>query len=327
MLKYVYVLVSDETDYYLEQALMSITSLKAQSAGAFVSLLIDETTETTLKNKRKNILGLVDELKTIEIDSRFNKKARSRWLKTTMRRHIDGNFLYIDSDTIISEDLSGIEDLDVNLGAILDSHVLLQDSLWKKSIQKNDKILNFNSSFKTDKYFNGGIILCKDDPVCHNFFNEWHNLWLHCFERGILIDQPSFNQTNHLMDNVIIELDGKWNCQILANGAVRYLHDAKIIHYFAIYTPEDKPYLLANKEIFERIRKSVSIDPELKEMLMNSKNSFMSNTRLVAGKFGDSKIYSAATRIFFSKLGASIELMFLFVHRFIFEPLQKILPK
>ncbi|GHT86405.1 hypothetical protein FACS1894137_11940 [Spirochaetia bacterium] len=122
-MKYVYVLVSDESDYYFEQALMSITSLKMQMPAGFVVLLIDDITEKTLSGKRRDILELVDELKVVEIESKFNKKARSRWLKTTMREHIQGDFLYIDCDTVIAEDLSDIAKLDIELGGVPDSHV------------------------------------------------------------------------------------------------------------------------------------------------------------------------------------------------------------
>jgi hypothetical protein len=38
--------------------------------------------------KRKEILSHVNELKIITIDGHFNKKARSRWLKTSMRQHL-----------------------------------------------------------------------------------------------------------------------------------------------------------------------------------------------------------------------------------------------
>lgn len=320
MIKYVYVLVSDKFDYYLEQAMMSIVSLRMYTSNAFVSLLIDDTTKETLKDKRGNILGLVDELKVMVIDSRFNKKARSRWLKNCMRQNITGDFLYIDCDTIISEDLSDIENINADLGAVLDFHVPLEASPCKKYHQITDKILGFDTSFVLDRYYNGGVILCRDAPICYKFFYKWRELWMFSFEKRILIEQPSFNQANFSMGNVITELEGKWNCQILANGAVRHIHDAKILHYITTGSvSEINPYLLADQQIFKSIKKTMTINQEIKNMLANPKHSFMSCARLVVGEFNNSRFYGLARRVFYSGFGFGIEFILSHIHRIIFK--------
>jgi len=323
MIKYVYVLVSDETDYYLEQALMSITSLKMHMPGVFVLLLIDDITEKSLISKRRNILEHVNEFKIVNINFQYNKKARSRWLKTSMRKHIYGDFLFIDCDTIISENLGDVENFNIDLGAVLDLHVPLLNSPSKELIRNNDKLLGFYSSFALDNHFNSGVIFCRDTNMCHKFFKEWHKLWLCCLEKGILIDQPSFNQANYLIGNAITELEGKWNCQIFGTGAIEYLHEAKIIHYYTS-TRGEKPYLLANQNIFEMVKETITINPKLKNMLENPKYLFPSNSRLVIiGKFNKSMIYGVARRIFDSKFSAGVELGLSIIYRFIFKPLRK----
>jgi len=279
MIKYLYVLVSDEMDYYLEQALMSMTSLKIQMPEAFVTLLVDDITEKTLQGKRKNILELVDELLAVKVDIHFNKKARSRWLKTSMRKHIVGDFLFIDCDTIISEDLTDIQDYNnIDIGAVLDIHVPLQISGMKNYFQKHDKIAGFNSSFVSDKHFNSGVIFCKDSKISHSFFDEWHRFWLAGAESKVIIDQPSFNQVN--LNNTIVELNGKWNCQILCGG-IAFLAEAKIIHYVTTSVSGRKhPYLLANIDVFEKIKNECLIDDELQKYLMCPKANFSLQTRL-----------------------------------------------
>ena len=281
MIKYLYVLVSDETDDYLEQALISITSLKMRMPEAFVSLLIDDITKKTLVDKRGNILELINELKGIEIDSQFNKKARSRWLKTSMRRHIAGDFLYIDCDTVICEDLTEIENLGIDLGAVLDCHVLLHEHDAKEMFQNNDKLLGFDSSLKTNKHFNSGVIFCRDIPVCHSFFDEWHKLWLSGIKRR-LIDQPSFNQANLNFDNIIKEVEGLWNCQICTGGIV-FLVNAKIIHYF-VTRKGSIPYTLADPLLIQKIKNTGIIDNDIKKLLTSPKNNFYLNTFLISNK-------------------------------------------
>jgi len=281
MIKYLYVLVSDETDYYLEQALLSITSLKMRMPYAFVSLLIDDSTEKTLMEKRKNILELVSEVKVVEIETQFSKKARSRWLKTSMRRYISGDFLFIDCDTVICEDLSDIEKNDIMLGAVLDRHVLISDSSFKEDIQNNDKILKFNASLVSDKHFNSGVIFCRDNPLCYTFYEEWHKLWLRGSSKKI-IDQPSFNQANLNFNNIITEMNGIWNCQIIQGGLI-FLFDAKIIHIFT-HSQNNGPYTLTDPFFLQKIKEAGIINSEVKSLLLYPKINFHKSTYIIADK-------------------------------------------
>ena len=280
MIKYLYVLASDETDYYLAQALLSITSLKMHTPNAFVSLLIDDTTEKTLKNERANILNFINELVVVNIDQYFNKKARSRWLKTSMRNHISGDFLFIDCDTVICDDLNEIESENVILGAVLDGHFPLNvKPEAKKLIQNTGKLLGFSASFTSDNFFNSGVILCQDIPESHTFFDKWHKLWITgILQSNILFDQASFNEAN--LNGAIAEMNGIWNCQISISGGIIFLANAKIIHYFASHVCKKNPYKLADSDILRKIKDAYIIDEELKNCLLYPKQAFALDTRL-----------------------------------------------
>jgi len=312
-MKYLYVLTSDSSDYYMEQAMLSIVSLRNKMPNALVTLLVDTSTEANLIGKRSGICSLVDELVSVKIDDRFNKKARSRWLKTSMRQHIKGNFLYVDGDTIITEELSALSEMNIDLGAILDKHSYLSDikkySLgyrWLENVYKRLEFVSINS----DTHFNGGVLLCRDCDLGHKFFEEWHRLWLLCFEKGILTDQQSFNEANYNLGNIIIELAGKWNCQIIAYGGVKNLHDAKIIHYFSSASDKN-PYIFSNQEIYKKIRDIGFIDREISDMLAFSKSLFTPDTRLqTKDSFTKSTIYFVAKYIYHSKIGIVLESIF-----------------
>jgi len=334
--KYLYVLISDDSDYFLEQALLSITSLRLQMPNAFISLLTDDITEANLSGKREEILKLVNEFKCIAIDGKYDKKARSRWLKTSMRQHIEGDFLYIDNDTIVADDLSAIDTIDAELAAVPDSHVRLseiekyQPARFRR-IKMKYKKLGFTSCFNLNNHFNGGIFLCRDCTTGHEFFKEWHRLWLHCYELGNLTDQQSLNQSNYNSGDVIKELDGIWNCQILNDGALRYLYDAKIIHYFDSQSGE-KTFLLADKKYTESVKETGIVNNDIKEFLKRPKSLFATNTRLILveksmREFYDSAIYGAAKRIYHTKFGAIVEFILFWIRKYIFTPIRKKLSK
>jgi lipopolysaccharide biosynthesis glycosyltransferase len=303
---------------------------------AFISLLIDAHTETSLTEKRKAILDMVNEHISITIDEKFDKKARSRYLKTSMRRYITGDFLYIDGDTIIAEDLSSLEETDIIIGAVLDAHVFLSE-YGKYYPAKLKKMKAYATKLGLDSYFdlnvryNGGVFLCKDCKTGHDFFNEWHKLWLYTYEKGAVTDQQSLNQANFNLGNVIKELDGIWNCQILDDGALRYLYDAKIIHYFATQTA-GKPFLPANNEYIESIKTTGMVSDEIRKMLIKPKTLFASNTRLLliekqSLEFYNSASFGAAKRIYYTKFGSVIEFILSGIKKRLFIPLKKKLSK
>jgi hypothetical protein len=250
---------------------------------AYVSFLIDDITERSLVDKRSEILRSVDEKIVIPLPAELNKEERSRWLKTTMRHHIVDDFLYIDCDTIVVEDLSCIFNLDADLAAVLDKHSLLENHPSRERIRIRNKKMGFSSSYLTDKYFNSGLIFCRDKKICHDFFSEWHKLWLICISKNMAKDQSSLNQTNLLFNNIIAELDGIWNCQI-EDGGIQFLVKSKIIHYFFSNAMREKPYLLSNSFVFQEIKKEGRIPPDIKNMLSNAKSLFHPNTSLIADK-------------------------------------------
>jgi lipopolysaccharide biosynthesis glycosyltransferase len=282
MMKYLYVLTSDATDYYLEQALMSIASLREHTPNGFVSLLVDDITEKTFVESRRNIFGMVDELKTVTLPDEIGKMQRSRWLKTTMRDHIDGDFLYIDCDTIISGDLSAIDDLKIELGAVPDAHTEFNSGYsGKPYVLSIVKRIGFAFFPEPTYHFNGGLIFSRDTPLSCGFFKEWHKLWQISRSKGIPTDMPSLNQANINYNQCIQVMDGIWNCQI-TNGGLPYLINAKIIHYFSS-TKQENPYLLANDTVFETVRKN-SLTKNLKDKLKNPKTLFAPHTMLIADK-------------------------------------------
>jgi Fe2+ or Zn2+ uptake regulation protein len=311
-------------------------SLRLQMPDAFISLLIDDNTKSAITGKREEILKIINELKSVTVDDRFDKKSRSRWLKTSMRQNIEGDFLYIDGDTIIAENLSSLDDFDAAIAAVPDAHIYLSDYEKYYPARLNQmkakyKKLGFSSCFDLNIHFNGGIFLCRDCKTAHDFFNEWHRLWLYCYEKNNITDQQSLNQSNFILGGVIKELDGIWNCQILYDGALRFLHDAKIIHYFASQDGE-KAFIPANNNFFNSIKETGIVNQDLIDMLKNPKSLFASNTRLILVDrslrgFYDSALCGAAKRIYHTKPGAAIEFIFFRIRKYIFTPLRKKLSK
>ncbi|MBQ3784439.1 MAG: hypothetical protein II838_13540 [Lachnospiraceae bacterium] len=269
-MKYLYVLVSNLADYYSEQAFLSIYSLKLKTPNAFISLLVDNQTAEYLKTEFQELIKSVDEFKEVELDSKYTNKEKSRILKTTMRQHIEGDFLFIDCDTVICEDLSEIEKCEFDIGCVLDTHVPMSRHSFHDWIIRNYKKCGFEESLSSDFHFNSGVIYCKDNSKVKHFFDDWYTLWKTSYEKGIDIDQPAFNQANVINHNIISEISNKWNCQ-LVHGGFKYILEAKIIHYFASNKYFKSPYILADNAILKEIRLQKAIPNKYADLVSNSR--------------------------------------------------------
>lgn len=87
--KIIYVLVSNENDCYLEQALVSIYSLRLYNPDANLLLLVDEETSRTLENGiRKLILNYVSKLVIVDVPFHYSKQQKSRYIKTSLRSQV-----------------------------------------------------------------------------------------------------------------------------------------------------------------------------------------------------------------------------------------------
>jgi hypothetical protein len=284
MVKFLYILVSKESDIYYEQTLVSILSLRHYNPDAFVTLLVDDKTDANLMGFRAEIKTLVNEYKVVSFDDKISGLARSRLLKTNMRNLLEGDFLYIDGDTAIADKLDLKVDDNCDVGAIADLHARENDKyhVKHKKNNKNKNILGFTLNLG-DLFFNGGIIFARDNDNAKRFFDKWHELYQYCNTKGIFTDQISFNETNRLLGFPMKELPGEWNCQVreaynhLYRVKIIYpmLCAAKIIHFFGSGIDGKKePHPLMKKSFFEQIKAEQKVSDDALQVIYNAKTAF-----------------------------------------------------
>ena len=256
----VYSLVSDETDYYYEQVLISIYSLKLHNPSATINVIVDQDTYKTLKGKRNEIHKYVSSIIPIDVPCDYNKMQRSRFLKTNLRKFIQGDYLFIDCDTVICQSLNDIDKFngDLGLAADLNGELLLKDT---NTIEKCNKAGFYNTT--NQPYYNSGIMFVKDTPLTHQFYDEWNKNWLKSMQNGVPFDQPALCFTNIILNYPIKELLGIWNCQFKFNG-YHFLQNAKIMHY---YFNGSEQYKLAQLHIFKMIKETGYIDSTTEKII------------------------------------------------------------
>lgn len=273
-LKFVYALISGNGDCYTEQTLVSIYTLRRHNPEAHIALVTDNDTIASLTGNRAQIKEYADEIIAVNLPTELSPVQRSRYIKTSLRQNVDGDFLYIDNDTIVIAPLDDLEKSDCEMAAVLDLHSTDNNSRKLKEymeITHNDSLTKVMDGEGDIRYFNGGVLFVRDTEATHRLYADWHRIWNE--ERvkyGVDIDQPSFAQANIANDCLIKEMDGRYNCQISTPNAKRHLVSARIIHYF--HSSQNEQFYIY--EVLKRI-KMEGLTAELQKII-DSPDFFLS---------------------------------------------------
>lgn len=283
--KIVYCIVSNEEDIYLEQAWVSIYTLRKYNPDADVILLVDKGTETTLTGKRAGIRELVTEVVAVDAPDGYNAMQRSRYLKTNFRQFITGDLLFIDADTVIGGSLAGIDNIDAEIACVPDGHRSIFElhainafDYAKEQISRAFDIQEIDSEF----YFNSGVIYVKDTPRMHTFFTEWFEAWKYsAFERKISIDQPALFVVNKKNGYLIKKLSGEYNCQIAFS--LKYFYGGLILHFFTspVNITSDEISVFYDQSFYMKLKEYGGVKRDVKEILDNKSRWFNVQTNII----------------------------------------------
>ena len=279
--KIVYSVVSDETDIYLEQTLLSVFSLKKYNPNAFIELVVDHATNDSIIGKRCEIKRYVNKITAIEVPYEYKKGPKSRWLKTNLRNLIEGDYLFIDNDTIITDSLDEIDQFDGEIGAVKDKHAPIKFNKDREKLLLWSKQDGWSYSDDLD-YFNSGVMYVRDCEFTHDFYREWNKRWQLCstnYQR--FYDQSPLAATNEYFQYPINELSGEWNCQ--PTNGVSFLSKAKIMHYWG-YHRQYYAWMFYEKNIIKDIKESGHISKKTSDLVDKAKEAFIMPNEIIAGK-------------------------------------------
>lgn len=265
--KILYVITSSEKDIYFEQLFISITSLRRKMPTAHITVLTDTLTYSNLSDKRKAMLGTVNEVVPVELEKNLSGQTRSRILKTGAREYVKGDFLFIDCDTIIERDLSEIDNYPFEIAACWDTHSSFQQNPYRRMCMKHAKKMGYDISAENE-YFNSGVIFARDTLQVREFYRLWSETYHAGFKKGVTMDQPSFAIVNKILNYPVKTLPDVWNCEL--KHGIRYLKDAKIIHYLCTNVPKlqgEELFILNNRKELEEVRSSGIITEKIDETI------------------------------------------------------------
>lgn len=234
--KLVYVLTCAPEKTYIEQALMAVYSARHWNPDAHIVLITDNLTDALLTGSRGEILDYVSEKIVHQFPDTDSMMYRSRWLKTSVRSLIDGDFLFIDCDTLCQKSLNEVDELKCPIGAVYESHLpvsLFCDSLSRKAKAATSRI---GVDLEEEKYyFSSGVLFVRDTKESRKLYELWHQFWIEGESIGLHIDQPSLAKANREVGHVIKKMPDTYNCILFTRNA--FTRDAHILHVAAYMNP------------------------------------------------------------------------------------------
>lgn len=282
----VYVLVSSENDFYLEELWVSLFSLRQFHPDEKVIVLVDEPTARRIR-ERKQLYSLITELKVVDVPEEYTNKNRSREIKTSIRNIIDGDFLFIDTDTVICGALDAIDSLSVqNIAMVPELHSSFKHHLFfELTVEDTQRIFDVDTS-DSPYWFNSGCMFVRDNEFARSFFTSWNKNWKHsAFNKGNSSDQRALLATDKEFGYKIECMPDIYNAQVAMS--IEFFYDAKIIHFWHTrgnfehdvnYSP------FTNGEIYKKLRADNCIDDITEKTITHCKSSFHTPAMIIGEK-------------------------------------------
>ena len=231
--KLVYVLTSSgKDDRFTAMAVLSLHTFRKRNPNADILVVMDEPTRLALEKCGSSVLEDAQPV-VVDIPSEYNVMQRSRYIKTTLRENVKGDFLYIDGDTFVADNLDEIDNTDADIAMAADLNCL--DKANEEAMERC-RTAGF-VDLENQPYFNSGIMFVRDTPMAHELFRKWHEYWKKSLGNGVPQDQPALCEANKVLAHPIKELAGIWNYQyrnVKNNNLGSNIRQAKILHYYTV---------------------------------------------------------------------------------------------
>jgi hypothetical protein len=219
-----YVLVSQGWDRHAQMTWLSAQSLRLHEPDVTITLVTEPETRRALESVGE-LLGVVDRVVTIDTPIE-DRRLRAFHLKTLMRGSVDGDFLYVDGDTLVVNRVRDAFDFDAEVAAAVDFN--FDHKFFPRQLR--GPYTNLGWTYPLPFYFNSGVVLMRDTLAVREFSQEWTRRWFLLVDEGMPGDQDAFASALFAMPIKWLRLPKAFNA-IMVKRNYRF-REAKILHFF-----------------------------------------------------------------------------------------------
>jgi len=227
--KVVYAVTSSGRDFFSSMTRISATAIRISNPKAAIVLACDDHSVAAMRHSRDPLLDEVDELITCCTPA-GDCVFRNRFVKTRLRVLYDGPFLFLDSDTLVRDNISKIFLLDTDI-ACATNHS--RNSIEQQLYPHDTAILStMGWPHRQDVFVNGGVMFYNDTPGAARFCDNWHRKWLSSYKfTKKHYDQPALNAAIFATEPRLEILPHRFNAQFKATPAAA--SKATIWHFYS----------------------------------------------------------------------------------------------
>ncbi|MEM7625321.1 MAG: hypothetical protein AAF333_06810 [Planctomycetota bacterium] len=245
-----YVVTANADSAYPAMLCISVGALKRVEPEARVALL---TTEASLEHIRRQLPAVddvVDEIVCRAVPDDLPAMKASRYLKTNIRRFVDGPLIFVDVDTLpVRPFLSQFDLSRYDLIAAADLNPGFPYPFFPGHGRRTYEALGW--ACPTRHYVNSGVMGWADSPAAHLLSAAWYAGWQETSERGVNVDQPSLNHAIDTQDAELGLLPKSYNAMVAASPWLA--RNAHILHFYTEKGRPDENTVLAELlDAFER---------------------------------------------------------------------------
>lgn len=224
---FIYVLVASESSLFAERAVISATTLRRVTPKAKITILSDVDTARLETPAAGMLREITDQWIAEDVDF-ASPVERSRYLKLNCRRLIDGDYVYLDCDTLFAKDLSAITSHPGDFAAAPDLGIPLPDTI-AFSERKGWAL--------PKKIFNSGVMSVRDTKAMRDVWASAYALWLEAASENLFFDQLPSNVAFSRAGAHIHWLPATYNAQI-GNRTYAAIKP-HVFHIFATFDHDD----------------------------------------------------------------------------------------
>jgi hypothetical protein len=216
--------------------------------------------------------NVISELRSV---GRFygGPRLRSRFIKTQIRNVVEGDFLFLDADTVAVSRFDGLIESDAPITAALDRSPVDPPGAFPKWVTPD--FIRLGWRHPTRFYLNSGVVFWKDCEQARALGRLWHEKWLvYTTSVDNPADQPAFNYS---LDMAGIEpkiVEEMFNARV---GITPDLSKAPCIYH--LLSGESKPKGTFMDELLIKYRKSGRVDFSLIDDVVKRGHPWMASER------------------------------------------------
>jgi hypothetical protein len=230
--RFCYVLTGGGWTRHARMTWLSIQSLRMVDSGARVTLVMDEDSALTFASNCPLLAEAIDDFVTME-SKLSSLTLKSRDLRIRLREVFDGDFVYVDGDTVFMRQVNCLP-TESPVSAILDFNWPPNKSPPGHGAEIT-QVLERAGWELPSRQFNGGVLFFRDCIEAREFCSRWHGNWLSIIGRDAktdhVADQLAFDHTAHITPTTVGVACNEFNVMVATSPQLS--RSARILHFFS----------------------------------------------------------------------------------------------